>query len=351
MLILLKICCHGRIQASVDNPVRIFGSDEKARESLAQYIAICPISLEKITYEKFHGRVLFKTPKYNDYFKENFRVFDALEFIALITSHIPPKHKQLIRRYGLYAYRSRGKVDEIKFENHIVICGWNNLCPDLINNLLSQKSYIDVIIVLANIPEVPLELQRIIIKTDKIVEFILGNPRDENDLRKTNIEKSKSTIIVPNTDSSSSDIILICSAIESIDPDICTTAIIMDTNTKNIINALSSKFNIDEIICVDDLASSITVNTSVNQGLSKIINALCDFNKGNNFYKIEYKEIPDYIKEMKYKELVCELISKGITLLASEKVDKNVIMNPSIEYVLEEGANIFVVSEDKAFSG
>ena len=27
--------------------------------------------------EAFHGQILFKTPKYNDYFKENFRVFDA----------------------------------------------------------------------------------------------------------------------------------------------------------------------------------------------------------------------------------------------------------------------------------
>jgi hypothetical protein len=62
---------------SIDNSVRIFGSDMEARESLAQYIARCPISLDKITYEAFHGRILFKTPKYNDYFKENFRVFDA----------------------------------------------------------------------------------------------------------------------------------------------------------------------------------------------------------------------------------------------------------------------------------
>ena len=74
---------------------------------LAQYIARCPISLDKITYEDFHGRILFMTPKYNDYFKENFRVFDVMEFIALVTAHIPPKHKQLIRRYGLYASRTR----------------------------------------------------------------------------------------------------------------------------------------------------------------------------------------------------------------------------------------------------
>ena len=85
---------------SIDNSVRLYGSDNKARESLLQYIARCPISLEKLKYESFHSKVLFKTPKYNDYFKENFRIFDALDFIALATAHIPPKYKQLIRRYG-----------------------------------------------------------------------------------------------------------------------------------------------------------------------------------------------------------------------------------------------------------
>ena len=108
----------------IDNSVRIYGSDHNARESLAQYIARCPISLDKITYEDFHGKVLFKTTKYNDYFKENFRVFDALDFIALVTCHIPPKHKQLIRRYGVYASRSRGWSEASFLLAHAALGKW-----------------------------------------------------------------------------------------------------------------------------------------------------------------------------------------------------------------------------------
>jgi len=108
---------------SIDNSVRISSSDKKARESLAQYIARAPVSLEKIRYEPFHGKVLFKTPKYNDYFKENFKSLDVLDFIALVTAHIPPKHKQYIRRYGLYSSRSRGKWRE-----HEHLC---RLAPDM----------------------------------------------------------------------------------------------------------------------------------------------------------------------------------------------------------------------------
>ena len=44
---------------SIDNSVMIYGNDNKAKESLAQYIVRCPVSLEKITYEPFHGKVLY----------------------------------------------------------------------------------------------------------------------------------------------------------------------------------------------------------------------------------------------------------------------------------------------------
>ncbi|MFW5782898.1 MAG: transposase [Spirochaetota bacterium] len=72
----------------IDNSVRIL--DKSAQESLAEYIARPPISLGKIHYEPFKGRVLFHT-KYSEYFKQNLHMFDALDFLAELTQHIPPK--------------------------------------------------------------------------------------------------------------------------------------------------------------------------------------------------------------------------------------------------------------------
>lgn len=51
--------------------------------------------LKELHYEPSKGRVLFHT-RYNQYFGEN----------------IPPKGVQYIRRYGLYASRTRGKWTE-----------------------------------------------------------------------------------------------------------------------------------------------------------------------------------------------------------------------------------------------
>ena len=97
--------------------------DESAQESLAKYIARPPISLKKIRYESFKGRVLFHTT-YSKYFKHNVHMFDALDFHAELTQHIPPKRLQLIRRYGLYASRTKGRWDEIPWVAERAPDGW-----------------------------------------------------------------------------------------------------------------------------------------------------------------------------------------------------------------------------------
>ncbi len=106
---------------SIDNSVRIV--DRSSRESLAEYIARPPISLKKIHYEPFKGRVLFHTT-YSEYFKENLHMFDALDFLAELTQHIPPKRLQLIRRYGLYASRTKGRWEQMPWVAERAPQGW-----------------------------------------------------------------------------------------------------------------------------------------------------------------------------------------------------------------------------------
>ncbi|MBA7546306.1 hypothetical protein ES705_38694 [subsurface metagenome] len=68
--------------------------------------------------------MLYKTPKYNEYFGENFKFFDVLDFIAKLTVHIPPKNKQYIRRYGLYSSRTRGLWEQKEFCIRLAPNGW-----------------------------------------------------------------------------------------------------------------------------------------------------------------------------------------------------------------------------------
>jgi hypothetical protein len=62
--------------------------------------------------------------KYSEYFKQNVHLFDALDFLAELTQHIPPKRLQLIRRYGLYASRTKGRWEEMPWVAERAPEGW-----------------------------------------------------------------------------------------------------------------------------------------------------------------------------------------------------------------------------------
>ena len=110
-----------RLRPGIDNSVRIL--DTEAQDSLAQYMARPPLSLKKIHYESFKRQFLFHT-KYNDFFKENLHVFKASDFLAELTQHIPPKRLQLIRRFGLYSSRTKGRWASLPCVAERAPSGW-----------------------------------------------------------------------------------------------------------------------------------------------------------------------------------------------------------------------------------
>ena len=81
----LKILSWHHSGFSVDNSVPIPASSRKTRVNLSQFIIRNPVSL---------------------------KLFKAGDFIAELTQHIPPKHKHLIRYYGLYSSRTKGKANK-----------------------------------------------------------------------------------------------------------------------------------------------------------------------------------------------------------------------------------------------
>jgi len=90
---------------SVEAGTRVY--DDAARQSLSQYIVRAPVGLEKLSWDRDDDTLAWKAPE-GGHWKGEVRHFDALDFIALVTLHIPPKGKQLVRRYGIYSSRGRG---------------------------------------------------------------------------------------------------------------------------------------------------------------------------------------------------------------------------------------------------
>jgi len=73
-------------------------------EKLARYIIRASFSQERITYLPEESKVIYQS---KDAQKE--KVFDALEWLAAMSSHVPDKGEQMVRYYGYCSNVSRGK--------------------------------------------------------------------------------------------------------------------------------------------------------------------------------------------------------------------------------------------------
>jgi len=83
---------------------RIYPRDEAAMESLARYIIRASFSQERMTYIQEEVKVVYQSKDRKDH-----KLFDALEWLAAMCSHVPNKGEQMVRYYGHYSNVSRGR--------------------------------------------------------------------------------------------------------------------------------------------------------------------------------------------------------------------------------------------------
>ena len=107
----------------MDNSVRLDGGDHTARQALAQYIARPPLSLQKLTYDRSGGKVLYHTT-YNPYLRQNTNLWSATDFIAHLTQFIPPWGVRYIHYYGLYSSRCKARWPRLPHIARVAPQGW-----------------------------------------------------------------------------------------------------------------------------------------------------------------------------------------------------------------------------------
>jgi len=83
---------------------RILPWQKISMENLARYIIRASFSQERMTYIRDEAKIIYQS---KDGREE--KMFDALEWLAAMCSHVPGKGEQMVRYYGYYSNVSRGK--------------------------------------------------------------------------------------------------------------------------------------------------------------------------------------------------------------------------------------------------
>ena len=109
--------------------------DENALENLAHYIIRAAFSQERMTYiiedQSPDGiaKVIYQSRD-----GKTSKTFDAMDWLAQLTTHIPGKNEQMVRYYGYYSNKSRGMRRQADKEDDV---------PALIDYLSSSGGFAD----------------------------------------------------------------------------------------------------------------------------------------------------------------------------------------------------------------
>jgi len=60
----------------------------------------------------------------NEFFQGKTETFSVMRFLLELTQHVPPRGSQYIRRYGLYASRTKGKWPDMPHVARLAPAGW-----------------------------------------------------------------------------------------------------------------------------------------------------------------------------------------------------------------------------------
>ena len=281
-----------------------------------------------------------------------FALLLSLLFVAVIVAKVTSVFVEFIERGGSI-------VKKVDFSKHIIICGWNfqgkRIVKELQNEDLKTKKNI---VILANLDTRPVQ--------DEKIEFIKGEPTQDEDLINAGVKTASSVIVLSDlrkeANEADAEALMIVLAVESLNREVHTSVQIL--NSANRIHL--ERAHSDEIICLDQLGGSLSVASSLNPGVSNIVTELLTFNSGSEFYRYEGK-LSDEIIGKEFSEVICILAKRKMILLAveiddSQEVRENlsidvlhrgdekgrlIIVNPQSPYTIRQGDALFIVAESE----
>jgi hypothetical protein len=229
--------------------------------------------------------------------------------------------------------RRRQGVSDVKNENHIVICGWNDRVPTLImkamnaqdNYLSGKKSNIVVIAEeFGDVIDHDEDMQRLHKRHE--IDYISGKARDPHILAKANVDKAKTVILVAEDRTLDADERTLLSALsisrfcrdKCSDHSVDNIYMIAEVNHEELRNTILNA-DVNEVVNVSDIGESLVVQSMFNHGVSTAISNMVAYNEFNEFYVIDASEVPS-LTGMNFDQILPVLRSHKILLTSIKSI-------------------------------
>jgi len=233
-------------------------------------------------------------------------------------------------------------MKSIKFKNHIIICGWNNRARSIVEEIIElSKENPKPIVIVADLEENPmLDVEF------KDINFVRGNPSDEDVLIRAGIKNADTAVVIADTsggkklDDADARTILTVLTIETLNRDVYSCAEIIDgENIKHLKHA-----NVDEVIVSGEYTCKLLANAALSHGISSVISELITSDEGCEIYRCRMPK--DLIgKGFDYSFSYLRERHKAIPIGVMR--ESKPILNPASDFTFKEGDDIVVIADKK----
>ena len=295
-------------------------------------------------------------------------ILASVTFLVVIIAWFTSSFLEFLRRGGSMDKKTN-------FSGHTIICGWNFQGERVVKELLSANvKQRRGIVILTDSDQRPVK--------DERVQFIKGDPSQDENLKNAGVEHADSVIVLTDFDkemnAADAEALMIVLAVESLSRKAHTCVQIRNSANKTHLEHAHA----DEIICLDQTGGNIAVASALNHGVSRVLSILLTFDTGSEFYRYD-KPLSKTLVGKEFVDAVGELAKKHIILLGIEtdyspelkqqmsadvlielpeeqielpydpddKVDKKkkrvMFVNPQSKYEICQGDALFVIAESE----
>jgi voltage-gated potassium channel len=265
-----------------------------------------------------------------------FLVFFSIAFVSFVTATIASM--LVVNRLK----EDKG-MKKLQLKDHIVVCGWNANARSIIEeiiNLASDSGRLKPIVLVADEEEHPCS------DINPPVEFVHGNPSQEDVLERANTAECQTAVILSDTsggrsmEDADARTILTVLTIESMNRAVYTVAEILD---KSHVQHLKHA-NVDEIIISGDYASKMLANATLSHGLSAVITDLLSADEGSEFYRVP---MPAKFIGKEFDETIPFFRSNVRAIPIGIMREEKPYLNPEVGFKLQEKDDLVVIALDQ----
>jgi voltage-gated potassium channel len=256
----------------------------------------------------------------------------GIVYIGLLTSIIVVSVLESHLRKGIH-------VGNIKYKDHILVCGWHKSFKNLLSQLFAEdlKKHHPVVIIDASIEQAPTDYP--------LLKVIKGDPTDNDVLEQANAREARSAIILADrksTDPNEADSrsLLIALAVETLQPAIYSCVEVL--NPENVVHF--KRINVDEVISISDISKHLIVQSALNPGISKLIMDMITFGEGEELYCVD---IPPQCVGKTFVDLSVTLVKEHNIILVGVISNGKVLGADRTKWRFQEGDAIFILAEDE----